>query len=129
MAAKAAKNVVDETPDVSTVPIDWEFETVVEESATGIIFDTVGDQFVGQYKGTEHIDPGTVDKEGKSKAFDRFLFVGRDGNLYAVPMSYKLDKAMDEIEEGQWVRITYVKDIPTGAGLNPMKDFKVEVRK
>lgn len=121
--------VIDETPDVSSVPDDWEFETIAEESATVIIFDTVGDQFVGQYKGVEHIDPGTVDNDGKSTAFDRFLFTGRDGNPYAIPQSYKLNGAMEDVDEDQWVRITYVKDIPTGRNLNPMKDFKVEVKK
>jgi len=120
-----AKKEIEETPDVTTVPEDWEFETIVDESATVVIFDTVGDQFVGQYKGTEHIDPGTEDQE----AFDRFLFVGRDSNLYALPMSYKLNTAMEDVKPDQWVRITYVKDIPTGRKLNPMKDFKVEVRK
>lgn len=115
----------EETPDVSTVPSDWEFETIAEESATVIIFDTVGDQFVGQYKGIEHIDPEKEDVE----AFDRFLFTGRDGVIYAVPQSYKLDKAMEIVKPDQWVRITYVKDIPTGRKLNPMKDFVVEVRK
>jgi len=130
MATSKAKNVVEEeNPDVSTVPDDWEFETIAEESATGIVFDTIGDQFVGQYKGVEHIDPGTVDGDGKSKAFSRFLFMGRDGKPYAVPQSFKLNAAMEDVEDDQWVRITYVKDIPTGRDLNPMKDFRVEVRK
>jgi hypothetical protein len=115
----------EETPDVSTVPGDWEFETVAEESATVIIFDTVGDQFVGQYQGIEHIDPGTEDQE----AFDRFLFRGRDGKMYAVPQSFKLRNAMEDIDQNKWVRITYVKDIPTGRKLQPMKDFVVEVKK
>jgi hypothetical protein len=124
------KPAVAETPDVSTVPDDWEFETVADASPTVVIFDTVGDQFVGQYKGKELIDPGTVDPEtGKSSAFERFVFKGRDGELYAIPMSYKLNDAMEDIDNDKWVRITYVKDIPTGRKLNPMKDFVVEVKK
>jgi len=129
MAKKDVTQVMDETPDVSTVPDDWEFETIAEASATVVIFDTIGDQFVGQYQGTEHIDPGTTDEDGRSTAFDRFVFKGRDGELYAIPQSYKLNSAMEDVEEDKWVRITYVKDIPTGRKLNPMKDFKVEVKR
>lgn len=130
MASKQKTAVEETTPDVSSVPEEWEFETIAEESATVVIFDTIGDQFVGQYKGIEHIDPGTVDPEtGKSNAFDRFLFIGRDNNPYAIPMSYKLKDALEDVEHGRWVRITYVKDIPTGRKLNDMKDFKVEVKK
>ena len=114
----------DVTPDVSA-PSEWEWETVVEESATTVIFDTVGDQFVGLYTGSEHIDPDN----GKDEPFDRFVFQGRDGELYAVNKSFKLETAMQDIDPGQWVRITYVKDVPTGRGLNPMKDFRVDVRK
>lgn len=128
MASKA-KEVEETTPDVSSVPSDWEFETIAEESPTVIIFDTIGDQFIGQYKGIEHIDPSVGNPETDTEAFDRFLFTGRDGNPYAVPMSYKLNTAMEKVKPEQWVRITYVKDIPTGRKLNPMKDFVVEVRK
>lgn len=125
---KAAKAVASPAVDedlISNAPSDWEFETVTEESPTLVEFDTIGDIFIGQYVGVEHIDP----KNEKDEPFDRFNFRGRDGDLYALNQSYKLEMAMEKIEPGQWVRVTYIKDIPTGRKLNPMKDFRVDVKK
>lgn len=128
---KAKPDPVDEDFDESlltTAPDDWEFETVAEESPTVVIFDNIGDAFIGQYTGIEHIDQ-PVDDQGNDQSFDRLRFVGRDGNPYAINTSFKLKEAFEDVDEGMWVRITYVKDIPTGRKLNPMKDFKVEVRR
>jgi hypothetical protein len=125
---KSATNEVETTADVSTTPDGWEFETVQEESPTRVIFDTIGDQFVGQYIGDEHIDLPPNDK-GEDQSFDLFNFRGRDGERYAINKSYSLEQAMEKVTEGQWCRITYAKDVPTKRSLNPMKDFRVEVRK
>jgi len=115
--------------DVSADPT-WEWKTVADESPTTVIFDTIGEAFVGQYKGSEHIVTGKIDeKTGKPEEFDRFLFRARDSQPYAINKSYKLDAAMEDVEIDAWVRITYVKDIPTNRNLNPLKDFKVDVRK
>lgn len=109
---------------VQESPEGWEWTTVAEESPTRIIFDTIGDQFIGQYIGIEHIEPDN----GKDEPFDLYLFRGRDGELYAINKSYKLAQAMEKVSEGDWVRITYIKDIDTGRNLNPLKDFRVDVR-
>lgn len=124
--AKATPATVNAEDLISTAPDEWEFETVVEESPTMVVFDTIGDVFIGQYVGTEHIDPNN----GKDEPFDRYNFRGRDGELYAVNKSYKLAQAMEDkdIQPETWVRITYIKDIPTDRKLNPMKDFRIDVR-
>lgn len=130
MASKAKsdpQSTVD-VGDVSTAPDEWEWETVAEESATTVIFDTIGDVFVGRFTGEEHIDQPANEK-GEDQSFDRFLFVGRDGKRYAINKSYKLNEAMDKVMEGDWCRITYIKDIPTNRKLNPLKDFRVDVRR
>lgn len=103
----------------------WEWDTIAEESAITVVFDTIGDEFVGQYAGEEHIDPAN----GKDEPFDRYTFRDGKGVLFALNQSYKLLEAMKEVQPGQWVRITYVKDIPTGRNLQPMKDFRVQVKK
>lgn len=130
-ANKATESTVDEhvsTVDVSTSPEGWEWDTVAEESATTVIFDEIGDVFIGQYIGEEHIEQ-EPDKDGKDQSFDRYVFRGRDGSRYAVNKSYKLNEAMETVGTDQWVRITYVADITTKRGLNPMKDFRVDVRR
>ena len=116
------------TVDVSTTPEGWEWETVVDESPTLVIFDTVGDVFIGQYKGEEHIDQ-PVNEKGEDQSFDRYIFRGTDGQPYAINKSYKLAEAMSKVDTEDWCRITYVKDIPTNRKLNPLKDFRVDVRR
>ena len=117
----------DITPDidlVSTAPDDWEFETVIEESPTHVVFDTIGDVFIGQYVNRVTIEPTTPGKD----PFDLFTFRGRDGELYAVNPSGKLDQGMVRVKAGDWVRITLIKFIPSTKG-NDFKDFRVEVKK
>lgn len=116
----------DVTPDsdlVTKAPDDWEFETVIEESPTHVIFDEVGDVFVGQFVDRVTITPDNKDIE----PFDLFRFRGRDGELYAVNTSSKLDKGMDKVKPDSWVRITLIKTIPSRKG-NDFKDFRVEVK-
>ncbi len=110
---------------VSTAPDDWKWETTMEESPTTVIFDSFGDVFIGMYLGEERIDPDN----GKDEPFIRYVFKGRDLARYAVNKSYKLSQAMDKIDVGSWVKITYVKNIETSRGLQPMKDFQVDVRR
>jgi len=126
-ARKATKPVEPDISDVSTAPDEWEFETVAEEAPTRVVFDEFGDVFVGQYVGTEHIEQ-PIDEKGIDQSFDLLNFRARDGQLYAINSSYKLVEAMGKVDEGDWVRITYVKDLPTKRGLNPMKDFVVDRR-
>lgn len=116
---------VDETL-LTTAPDDWEFETV-HESATRVLFDTIGDVFIGQYVGDEHIEPAE-DADNKFEPFDLINFRGRDGKLYAVNSSHNLVKAMAKVEEGQWVRITFASETDSKKG-NPLKNFTVDVRK
>lgn len=114
--------------DLTTGTENWAWETVVEEAPSRVIFDAIGDTFIGQYVGMEHIDQPPNDK-GEDQSFDLFNFRGKDGGLYAVNTSYKLNEAMgDKVNPGDWVRITYVKDLPTNRKQNPMKDFRVDVR-
>ena len=119
-----------DTPDN---PDNWQWETVQEESATRVIFDTIGDEFIGQYKGSEHITPanaGQLDADGETiEEFDLFRYIGRNNEPYAINASYSLVTAMEKVKVDEWVRITYTKDLPTKRGLNPMKDFRVDVRR
>ena len=114
---------VEETPNFLQGYDDVEWETIAEEAAIGVVFDEVGDVFIGAFIGIEHISP---EKDGQ-EPFDRYLFRAKDGKLYAIPQSYKLIEAMDKVQPGQVTRIEYVKDIPTGRKQNPMKDFTVKV--
>jgi len=127
----AGEVMPDDMDLISTAPEDWEFETVAEESPTHVLFDTVGDVFIGQYQARitiEHTVPVDKDHPEGINRFDLFTFRGRDGVLYAVNTSGKLDEAMKEVDSGQWVRLTLIKFIPSKKG-NDFKDFRVEVKK
>lgn len=142
--ARNAKQI-DETPEVATdeidvemlttAPDDWEFETVREEAATRIDFNVsresakvnggVADSVVLQYVGMQHVEQ-EPDKDGKDQSFDLLMWTGRDGLPYSINTSWSLMEAMKEVKTGEWCRLTYIKDLPTRRGLNPMKDIKVE---
>jgi hypothetical protein len=122
MSGKANQDAT--TPDVSTSPEEWEFEEVVSDAPTVIVFDTIGDQFIGKYNGIQHVEARASREE-----YERFAFTGIDGNRYAVSKSRTLDDLMKKVPVGQWVRITYTGDIPQSKGFHPMKDFTVEVKR
>src|SRR6202035_5937076 len=100
-------------------PAEPQWETVAEASPTRVIFDTIGDEFIGTYKGVSHIDPDN----GKDDPFDVLLFEGLDGELYSMSGT-KLMKEFSKIPPGTMSKITYVKDLPSNKG-NPFKDMKI----
>lgn len=115
---------VSETDVFAQAAAEGEWETVARESGTRIVFDTVGDVFVGTFLGSEHVVP---DKGGEE--FDMFNFKGPDGELYSINHSYKLVRAMSQVQEGQMCRITLCRLIDVKGQPSPMKDFRVDVRK
>lgn len=117
-------SVIESEDLVSTAPSDWVWEMVEEESPSRVIFDAIGDIFIGQFKSKIHIDQ-EPDPKGKDMSFDLWTFRGRDGALYAINDSYKMTIAMEKVKLDDWCRITYIKDIPTNKG-NPVKDLRVE---
>lgn len=124
----------DDTAILTEAPDDWEFETVIEESPTHVIFNKIGDRFIGQFVGRVTVTPeNPPDLDPSSKLykapFDLFHFRGQDGELYAVNTSGKLDKQFDElVKPNDWVRLTLIKTIASSKG-NDFKDFRVEVRR
>lgn len=113
---------IDETL-VTTAPDDWDFEVIADESPIRAVFSDIGDTFVGQYEGVKTITP-----ENGDDPFDLFLFRARDERLYAVNSSHKLVSVLNDDLMGMWVKLEYVKDIPSKKG-NPMKDFKISVKR
>lgn len=103
-----------------------EWTTVAEESATRIIFDTIGDQFTGTYLGTEEI-PHPQTGELMRYLMFRGTQAEQKGELFSTSASWKLEDAFKAIEPGTKVRITYVKNVETSRGPNKMKDYRIDV--
>lgn len=126
--ARAVKKT-DDSPDElnpNAGTEEWQWETKVDEEPTIVIMEQPGDVFIGQYDGRHTIIPPTGD------TFEYLAFWANDGRRYGLSPSYKLDEQFapkGEIREGQWIRITLVKNIDMGAGRNPLKDYRIDVRK
>jgi hypothetical protein len=127
MAARKTADEFIETADVTESPEGWEWETVAEAAATKVVFDTIGDSFVGQFQNAEYIEREPA-ADGSDQSFTVYLFKGRDGDLYSIQQSFSLEEAMKKVSTGDWTRITYVKDVPTARKLNDMKSFQVDIR-
>lgn len=108
---------------------EYEWDNVVEESPTQIQFESPGEFIVGEYVKTETIP--FVDKT-EEKEFQQIMLRGlgigdlEKGTLYGINCGYKLRKASEQLEPGKVIKVTYVKDVDTGAQ-QPMKDFKIDV--
>lgn len=111
---------------VTTAPDDWEFETVHDESPTIVMFEEIGETFIGQYAGQKHVEM-PPDNDGRDQSFDIYRFRGRDNALYGIYNSYAMDEGMRKVDEGAWVRITFVSEIPAKKG-QPMKNLRIDVR-
>lgn len=130
-AAKGTAVTPDIEPgaDPTVAPADWNFELVHEGTATVVIFENIGDEFVGQYLTEEHIER-EPNAKGEDQSFNRYIFLGRDGEQYALNKSYALAEAIENaVSHGEWCKIRYTKDVKTSRGQNDMKDFKVYVRR
>jgi hypothetical protein len=119
-----AKNEIAKSDDTSgeMAAMDWDsvqWQTVVEEAGLQIVFNAIGDEFVGQFNGARHAMNG--DDE-----FTILTFRGTDGEAYQTNAGWKLREGFSDIPAGSIVRIKYVKDVETG-GPSPMKDFRIDV--
>jgi len=104
-------------------PKNDEWTTVADESPSRVVFDTVGDEFIGTY-----VEKVTINNPKNGEDFDQYVFRGTDGNLYGTNSSFSLARGMAKVTAGQMVRITYMKNIPIAGQPAPMKDFKIDVK-
>lgn len=124
MASKTASQIAETESNGSSVmtEFDWasvQWRTEVQETGTQIVFDEIGDQFIGQFTGMRK-----AEKDGEE--FIILQFIGTDSQPYQTNAGWKLAAGFVDIDSGSIVRITYVKDVDTGRK-DPMKDFRVDV--
>jgi hypothetical protein len=106
------------------MPDAAQWTTVSEdtEEEIKIIFDTIGDEFIGTYLGTRTLT-------NNDEQYVQFRFRGSDnGETYFTNGSHSLRQGMSTVRPGQLCKITYAKDIDTGQE-SPMRSFRVEVAK
>jgi hypothetical protein len=106
-------------------PTSQEDEFVVvsdgeSEPETKIVFDTIGDQFTGEWLGFRHMDN---DSGGYQQA--RFML---DNEVYFTNANYSLRNGLKDVRIGAKVRVTFTSETDTGQR-NPMRNFTIEVAK
>ena len=93
-------------------------------AAQTFTFNTIGDSFVGIFEYLGEVKQ-TNAKTGEIETFDQGMFTGADGVAYCIFPGASLSRALRRLTPGDWVRITYDKDVPTGQP-SPMKSYVVE---
>jgi hypothetical protein len=110
MNAKANSTTADEFTD------DAEWEDVETESQ--IVFDTIGDEFIGEFVGWS---------ESESKQIPQAHFKNAEGT-YFTNCGWSLKQGLKDIKKGTVCRLLYVSTQPTGQA-TPMMIFKVQTKR
>jgi hypothetical protein len=85
-----------------------------------IVFDTIGDQFIGTYLGMREMD----NDQGKYKQA-RFE---TDQGIFFTNANYSMKDGLKSVRIGTVVRLTYKDDMDTGQS-QPMRVFSVEAKR
>jgi hypothetical protein len=98
----------------------WEVRQ--DETPDRLIFNTIGDEYVGLFLGIVTITPEDTEEE----PFQQVL-LRDDDSPKAINAGYKLLQAFAKVRTGEEVKVKYVKDIDVKQA-SAMKDFKVWAR-
>jgi len=104
---------------------EFEFETVHTEAPDQIVFDTIGDTYIGKYLGQEVIEFET--KKGTTESFTQLKFLDPQGGK-VLNAGYDLLQAFKGIQEQSIVRIQLMKFVDVDQE-SPMKSYRVDVAK
>lgn len=120
--AKHEVEQVEPTTVVGYDPNAFQWEIAHEESPDQIVFDTIGDEYVGLYLGQETIE--FADKRsGEAKEFVQLRFRDPVG-LRVINAGYDLLQAFAKIAPGTMCRVVLMKLVDVGQN-DPMKSYRV----
>lgn len=88
------------------------------DSEAQIVFDTIGDRFVGTFVGWS---------ESESKGIPQAHFVNDEGKFF-VNCGWSLKQQLKDVAKGTLCRLIYVADQDTGQA-SPMMIFKVQIKR
>jgi hypothetical protein len=112
---KASSNAV----EVYTPPAN--FQVIDRGAAETFTFNEIGDTFEGIF---EYATTQTDDKTGE--IYPQLMFTAVDGTARTIFPGGTLIRAATQFEKGDWLRITYDKDVPITGQRQPMKSYVVE---
>jgi hypothetical protein len=101
---------------------DFEWENIHEEAPDQLVFDTLGDTYIGEYLGMDLIE--FEDRAGQPQEFWQLRF--RDGNgVKVLNAGYELRETYKEIPTGTITRTQLMKFVDVGQQ-SPMKSYRVD---
>lgn len=134
--AKGTDTVVDVPGVVGFNEEDYVWENVHEEAPDQLVFDTIGDKYIGKYEGHDVIYPEAADP---SKWFIQLRWRDNDG-LKVTNAGYELRSAYVDIGEDDDGKLVTTDRIPPGTvtrnelvklvnvdQASPMKSYRVDV--
>jgi hypothetical protein len=92
-----------------------------EVDETKIVFDTLGDEFIGEYIGQRSL-------KNDDGEYTQLRFRNDDGELFFTNANYSLKNSFSKIRPGRTVRITFTDEKDVGQR-SPLKIFTVDVRR
>jgi hypothetical protein len=119
----AGKEIVEdvESQTAGYDPAAFEWDLQHEESPDQIIFNAVGDEYVGLLIGSEDIT--FEDKKGESQTFTQWRF--RDpGGITVINGGYELNVELSKVPVESMVRIRLMKLVDVGQN-DPMKSYRI----
>lgn len=99
---------------------DWQQVSEEESDETKVVFDTIGDEFVGVYLGKREVpnEDGTFWQHRFAVGEQKFFVNG----------NHSLNQGMSRVAKGAVARVEYTSDKDTGAA-SPMRVYTVYVAK
>jgi hypothetical protein len=118
-------------PDsVGYKPDDFTFETVHDEAGSQLIFEEIGDEYIGEYLGTDTITFMRPDENGElqEESFLQLRFKDPEGPK-ALNAGYELAKYFTETppQRGVIVRLILANKVDMGKSKNPMLSFRIDI--
>jgi hypothetical protein len=105
----------------ATTDDGWTQVSEDEVDETKIVFDTIGDVFVGRYLGSRNLS-------NADGAYMQLRFQGEDGTHYFTNANYSLQKAFANIRVGTTCRVTFTDEKDVGQR-SMLKVYRVDTRR
>jgi hypothetical protein len=111
-------------------PDDFTFETVKDEAGDQLVFEELGDEYTGEFLGTETITFMKPDENGvpQEESFLQIRFKDPTGPK-VINAGYELEKLFTsgDIPAHTIVRLVLANKVDMGKSKNPMLSFRVDV--
>jgi hypothetical protein len=119
--------MADKAPETLGYDADlFDFETVHEEAGDQIVFEKIGDTYIGEFLGIRTIT--FTDMDGEEKSFKQLQFRDPSGPK-VINAGYELSQIYETIPAHTITRTMLANQVDVGKGKNAMNSFRVDEAK